>query len=258
MLTRFENNDGLESEDHAVFEHENYTFIFHNTEDEVTLIDSLTSESFFNLQKIRNLLNLPDLILSPPDRLFNNYPLYGTEKLIDLAVEQVARFRSVRCTVVMDNLFHLGCRGGLKDYIRDYDKFPVDYNRTFKLCQSIYCAENGKKNKKEPPKPIAKPRIRTKTLTERDVQDYLKADRNGQTEVQTKFGYIDLLTKDSLIEIKAADNWKSGIGQLLSYGSEYPQHRKVLYLFGSTRKLILSDIKFILANLDITLEVHPK
>ncbi len=54
---------------------------------------------------------------------------------------------------------------------------------------------------------------------------------NATTEVETPAGYIDLLTDSQIIEIKSANNWKHGVGQLICYGSFYENHKKYLYLF---------------------------
>lgn len=40
-----------------------------------------------------------------------------------------------------------------------------------------------------------------------------------------------------LIEVKFFKEWKEGIGQLVLYGLEYPNHKKVLHLFGRFRTL---------------------
>lgn len=53
----------------------------------------------------------------------------------------------------------------------------------------------------------------------------------GETEVSTEMGNIDLLTDDTLFEIKTYDNWVHAIGQLFAYSMEYPDRRKCLYLF---------------------------
>ena len=43
---------------------------------------------------------------------------------------------------------------------------------------------------------------------------------------------LDELTEDSVYEIKAWRYWKQALGQLLTYGIEYPKHRLILYLYG--------------------------
>lgn len=48
----------------------------------------------------------------------------------------------------------------------------------------------------------------------------------------TPSGCIDCLTKYEVIEVKHYRNWKSGIGQVISYASHYPSHDKRVHLFG--------------------------
>ncbi len=55
---------------------------------------------------------------------------------------------------------------------------------------------------------------------------------NGQTEVNTPDGRIDVLTSSCLIEVKVARNWKHGIGQLLVYGAYHPEKQLTLVLIG--------------------------
>lgn len=95
---------------------------------------------------------------------------------------------------------------------------------------------------------------RIKQGDERAVQLSLQRQLGGHTEVQTPYGRIDLLTENKIIEIKTVKQWKSGIGQLLSYGQSYPDHEKVLYLFGDVDTINISDVKHVLATLDISLE----
>lgn len=83
----------------------------------------------------------------------------------------------------------------------------------------------------------------------------LKEQLNAKDEVKTKSGYIDLLTDDSLIEIKHIDNWKAAIGQLMVYGMYYPNHQKVLCLFDVGTKRITDVRKFCKAN-NICLKIH--
>jgi hypothetical protein len=67
---------------------------------------------------------------------------------------------------------------------------------------------------------------------EKQIQEDLCIKLNGQTEVKTPVGYIDILTENEIIEIKQSSDWKHAIGQIISYGTYYPSHKKVIYLFG--------------------------
>lgn len=66
---------------------------------------------------------------------------------------------------------------------------------------------------------------------EKVIQLRLQKELCGSIEVETKVGFIDLLTDNEIIEIKEGKNWKHAIGQVLMYGVEYPQHKKRIHLF---------------------------
>ncbi len=68
---------------------------------------------------------------------------------------------------------------------------------------------------------------------EKNIQEKLKKDLNSEEEIKTPVGYVDLMTKNEIIEIKGASKWKHALGQIMSYGSFYPEHKKVIYLFGA-------------------------
>jgi KilA-N domain len=71
---------------------------------------------------------------------------------------------------------------------------------------------------------------------EREIQLRLKDELNGFIEVETPYGYIDLIYSNGehnyIVEIKSASCWKHALGQILCYGVEYPNHKKVIVLFG--------------------------
>ena len=54
----------------------------------------------------------------------------------------------------------------------------------------------------------------------------------GETEVPTPLGYIDLLTKDFLVEFKYYSDAKAALGQVLCYSHFKPRKRKLIVLFG--------------------------
>jgi hypothetical protein len=66
---------------------------------------------------------------------------------------------------------------------------------------------------------------------EKEIQTKLSQELGGEIEVETEFGFIDILTEYELIEIKIGHDWKCGIGQLLTYGEYYKDHVKRLHLF---------------------------
>ena len=57
--------------------------------------------------------------------------------------------------------------------------------------------------------------------------------KDGKTEVVCMYGRIDVVTKDSIIEVKKAINWKNAIGQIIVYSKDlyYKNHQKEIYLF---------------------------
>lgn len=73
--------------------------------------------------------------------------------------------------------------------------------------------------------------VQVARFTEADHQKHYAKVLDAAREISTPAGRIDLLTDDTIIEIKVAKRWKEAIGQLLCYGQYYPQHKKSLYLF---------------------------
>jgi hypothetical protein len=63
---------------------------------------------------------------------------------------------------------------------------------------------------------------------------------NGLTEVVTPFGLIDVLTDKQVIEVKEARFWKSALGQVLAYGSFYPERQKRIHLIGKPSDEVVS------------------
>lgn len=70
-----------------------------------------------------------------------------------------------------------------------------------------------------------------KVYRERLIRDKLALEYSGKVEVETKFGKIDVLTENMIIEVKTAKSWKHALGQILAYSEEYPGHRKAVCLF---------------------------
>jgi hypothetical protein len=69
--------------------------------------------------------------------------------------------------------------------------------------------------------------------------------RQSEAEVQARLGSVlgaghksgvtgtvDIWTEDMIFEIKDVRNWTQAIGQVAHYATEYPNHRKIVYLFG--------------------------
>lgn len=54
---------------------------------------------------------------------------------------------------------------------------------------------------------------------------------NGQLEVDTPCGKIDIVTNTEIIEVKKYKLWKHALGQILVYGYYYPDKNKRIHLF---------------------------
>lgn len=66
---------------------------------------------------------------------------------------------------------------------------------------------------------------------ERNFRDYVAQELGGEIEVKTPAGFIDVLTKNMVIEVKGMKYWKSAIGQALVYQTFYPRHKPAIALF---------------------------
>jgi hypothetical protein len=77
--------------------------------------------------------------------------------------------------------------------------------------------------------------------TESGVRDRISKKLNGQIEVTTPVGRIDILTDTLLIEVKKACHWKSALGQVIAYGMHYPEHKQVIWLFDYNTKNIAME-----------------
>jgi hypothetical protein len=91
----------------------------------------------------------------------------------------------------------------------------------------------------------------TSRSIEAQIRDRLQTKLGGIAEASCICGPIDLLTDRELIEIKRIDDWKTGLGQVIAKGLEYPQHQRHLYLFGQSHGA-LRNAKATCKSLDIT------
>jgi hypothetical protein len=89
-------------------------------------------------------------------------------------------------------------------------------------------------------------------MIEMEHRDIIASNLNGETEVKTPVGFIDILTDDLLIEVKRGSLWKHALGQVLSYGHFYPNHKKVIWLFDYVPN---SDTEIIMDSFDIELRI---
>ena len=88
---------------------------------------------------------------------------------------------------------------------------------------------------------------------EKAIQKELCLELGGKMEVRTCSGHIDLLTDTQIIEIKEFSEWKSALGQVLSYSVHFPHHEKVIVLFGKMDTIMLNIIRETYEKYSITL-----
>lgn len=69
---------------------------------------------------------------------------------------------------------------------------------------------------------------------EAKVRDSVASSCNGVCEKRCSSGFVDILSEHELIECKNANSWKQGLGQLMAYHVDFPNHKKVLCLFGGS------------------------
>lgn len=67
---------------------------------------------------------------------------------------------------------------------------------------------------------------------EKSHQNKLAKMLDGDVEVVTKTGRIDVLTDTEIIEVKEVQLWKNAIGQVLVYQLEFPDRQARIHLFG--------------------------
>lgn len=63
----------------------------------------------------------------------------------------------------------------------------------------------------------------------------LSKELGGKIEVGSRYGKIDILTDEAIIEVKRYKSWKHALGQILIYSIDYPNHKKMLYLYGTSK-----------------------
>ena len=91
---------------------------------------------------------------------------------------------------------------------------------------------------------------------EKEIQIILAKKLNAKIEIETQSGFIDVMTKESIIEIKEFSKWKGAMGQILSYSIYYPEKEKIIYLFGEIDDLLLPIIKETYQKYDIKLCIY--
>lgn len=93
------------------------------------------------------------------------------------------------------------------------------------------------------------------SMKEKKIQTKLQKKYDGEIEVKTKSGNIDLLTDKYLIEIKDYQNWKHAVGQLMVYSMYHTNKKKCMYLF-NVENNNTKEIKKICKIYDIVLKIY--
>lgn len=93
----------------------------------------------------------------------------------------------------------------------------------------------------------------TALVSEFSYRDHLRSVLGGISEVILGDGKyrIDLLTDDAVIEVKFLADWLKGLEQVNTYSTYYPTKKKVLALFGQSRRQDLSYIRSYCAALQV-------
>eukprot|EP00899_Mesostigma_viride_P014759 jgi/Mesvir1/23284/Mv20986-RA.1 len=106
---------------------------------------------------------------------------------------------------------------------------------------------------------------RRRKSMERDIQQRLAGELGGQMEVRCKYGVIDILVKAEkvIVELKKFSAWMGALGQLLAYGSEYPDYKKWMHLFITSKSprlysSRLASMKNICHALGIEISLEPE
>ncbi len=87
------------------------------------------------------------------------------------------------------------------------------------------------------------PKLKRKKRSESSYSKSLALNLEGQREVKTLAGNIDILTSSQVIEVKTVKQWKSALGQVLVYGHYYPSHEKRIHLYGEIQESFLKMIE---------------
>lgn len=89
-------------------------------------------------------------------------------------------------------------------------------------------------------------------IKESGYRDLCQRMWGGVTEIPIPgVGRVDLVTEDSIVEVKSLNLFKHAIGQILTYGLFYPDHKKVIALTPCKTNYDKDLIKDICTNFDI-------
>ena len=67
---------------------------------------------------------------------------------------------------------------------------------------------------------------------ERIIVKKLQRQIGGKRELRTNLGFIDLITKNEVIEVKRAYRFLEALRQVMCYSHEFPDKQQRIHLFG--------------------------
>jgi len=89
------------------------------------------------------------------------------------------------------------------------------------------------------------------------IRNKIAATTQGNKNVPTLYGKIDVLTNDRIYVIKSIDQWCSGIGLLEIFRQSFPNKTKCLHLYNiGIQPDTLNKIITITASMEIQLTVE--
>ena len=93
----------------------------------------------------------------------------------------------------------------------------------------------------------------SKDSKEAEVRDTLCAELGGEIEVETEYGFIDIVTDTEIIEVKKATSYKHAVGQILFYSNDkrFLNHNKRIHLFDITDSIDIEKISKLCGKYDI-------
>jgi hypothetical protein len=91
---------------------------------------------------------------------------------------------------------------------------------------------------------------------EYNIKLKLNKKLKGTLEVETDHGFIDILTKKEIIEVKIAKHYKYALGQILAYSIYYPKKNKIIYLFDVSDNIDIDKIIKLYDKHDVELRFY--
>jgi phage regulator Rha-like protein len=139
----------------------------------------------------------------------------------------VAKFFNVEHSNIVSQILRLMEDEEKLDGVKIYESFYID---SLKSKQPYFVMSSTSKEKLVSFLKGAFGKKQNKT--ECFYQNRLARLYNGKTRVKTPVGYIDILTDDTIIEVKRFDVLLSYLGRLMGFGYYYPNHKKVFATYG--------------------------